>query len=803
MKTTQKTGGKSHLSTSSNIDKKRSRSVSSNNASKEKQGPIDWSSRGLKSKYRGESEREAAWKLWLSACQYAEKTLNDSDFVIPTVKIERHPFYISYYKHLNDENNLSTSRTKARLLMKRFVFDVQEIWLTNLEHLREYNAEYMGKANEGEAPENINRGNGLHNRRDVRAIESMESQVQSVSQKRAFANAYHTARLPNIQVVLDYEPHRTPVLNNIKNIPPMIETLICGVRLTSNRIFSTAMFPEQVYILHIDRLLPSKDYMRVGVNNEVLWRFSLFCNNNSHAIQRYVCKEQEIASFAAQLILNKSNSTEASAQYVLCSGLVYSSPQPLWIPCMDAQSLPGQSIKEASTDISIAVLGISRRNTDTSAVVLEYFDCIQDINTLHQCLDEIISVKVEICVTVLSITERGRERTEQSKQPRKVFLECSPAEVRHILRDVPSVASSVPLGGGSDILWWLDPQRVQEAWTRLGENLALEIQCDQQGEAMYGISLMDSKLQQQEQRALCNLTGGLSPEQVPGALGTVEALSCVNELLDVVRLIQTPTDTAQGNSGSIQQHRHTLQVKGAPPSFFSHIELDRADETVPLEVDTAEYNTIQDATTATGITTNMMMPITNRTLTQIRSGSWEQVVDTGNNLSLLASGAQSTITLVPGTCEVGREGIWFPDHNTAPQEYTQAAARYYREQRESSSHSILVNLTFALDISLLFDPLLAWEAFSSYPTPSPAEEVDGTIPPLTCPPRVLSAEALVSPLQERLSATVMVFAALPVEGVDFVPRDTPTLPKGYRRHVPTKNRCVTITILLCMYNIYI
>jgi hypothetical protein len=121
-------------------------------------------------------------------------------------------------------------------------------------------------------------------------------------------------------------------------------------------------------------------------------------------------------------------------------------------------------------------------------------------------------------------------------------------------------------------------------------------------------------------------------------------------------------------------------------------------------------------------------------------------------------------------------------------EFTQAAARYFRDQRATSSHSVLVNLTFGLDTSLLFDPLIAWEAFSSYPALAPAEEVDGTVPALTVPPVTLLETALNSPLEQRVSNTVMVFTSLPVEGVDFMPLDTPTLPKGFKRHVPTKNR---------------
>ena len=130
---------------------------------------------------------------------------------------------------------------------------------------------------------------------------------------------------------------------------------------------------------------------------------------------------------------------------------------------------------------------------------------------------------------------------------------------------------------------------------------------------------------------------------------------------------------------------------------------------------------------------------------------------------------------------------WFADHLTAPVEYTQAAARFFRELGLSASNSVFVNMTLALDSAMMVPTTVAWEAFSSYPAPSPAEEVLPVVPSLASQPETLCAEPLVSPIEQRLSATVMVFSALPVEGVDFVPRDTVSRPTGFRRHLPQKN----------------
>jgi hypothetical protein len=204
---------------------------------KEQQGPIDWSHNGLKIKYRGEAEREGAYSLWMSAEEYAGKAINTFPNQLPQVisvaKVVRHPFYVFFYDKIEQENGkiicfltliidmnsyspnrhieLSTSRTRNRLKMKRFVTDVQELWLTNLGHLKEHNPKnmytteskpvsYSNPSGTNDSEERESGDNGLANRRDKKAIESMHSQIQSVSQKRAFERAYHTTRLPPVMV---------------------------------------------------------------------------------------------------------------------------------------------------------------------------------------------------------------------------------------------------------------------------------------------------------------------------------------------------------------------------------------------------------------------------------------------------------------------------------------------------------------------------------------------------------------------------------------------------------------------------
>jgi len=823
-------------------------------------------------KYRGESEREAAYNLWVSAAFYAQKTLSMEDFVIPTVRIERHPFYVSYYSHLEGENNLSTSRTKSRLLQKRFVFDVQEVWLTNLEHLREHNPVHMyndlpgdkggSKSGAADETEDVQRGNGLKNRRDVRALESMDSQIQSVSQKRAFANAYHTSRLPNIQVVLDYEPRPTPELNNIKCLPPTIESLVRGLRLAPGVgsgglpvLHSTALFPELVYVLHIDRLLPSGDYMRDGAMTEVMWRFSLFRNDDSSSVQFYLCKESAVTELSTQLILNKSEASqnmrrEPSASYILCSGLVYagSHQHPAHLSCVEARPDSQQlaaTAREAMVVLSVAVLGMARGTKSSSlhGLAEESFDCVHRPDLLEQHRGDIYSIKLEICATVLGTTTAGRGVSAQQppqQQEQKVFLECSPLELRYLLRRSP-VAAEAPLGGGEGLDWWLSEQRAYDLWPLLAEHLALEgalSTASPTHEYDYALAFVSSAEQRQQRGTAGSGVARVHAEQVDGALSTLEALSCSFELLDAVRLVQQPNVPIDTPHSEFERIRppvtsmplHTLRLEGSPPSIFTHVELQQGEKNDAVEAVAAGANVFDSpyppatpllyfndnvATTSRLPTgqkgavspskghkdenqhqkgkgrgfkaSRVMAPVADAVRSQVQRGYWEEVEDTGSNLSMITSGALPTVLEVPGALEHGRKGIWFPDFNTAPLEFTQAAARFYREQRLTSSQSIFVNMTFALDTSLLFDPVIAWEDFSSFPAPSPAEEVDGVVPVLTAPPASLLAEALTSPLETRQSSTVMIFTSLPVEGVDFIPMDTPVMPRGFKRNVPTKN----------------
>ena len=634
---------------------------SSTHAHVEKQGPIDWSCYALKIKYRGEREREEAWRLWMSSTTHAQKSFAESDMILPVVKIERHPFFVNYYQRLEMENSLSSTRTRARLLMKRFVFDVQEVWLTNLQHLREHNPALMyatadgivnnnqaltdGKSElglgapgahelkeESQLEENFGRGNGLRDRRDVRAIESMDSQVQSVSLKRAFSRAYHTSRMPPIEVMLDYEPTATPKLTGIKLLPPTVEPIMSGVRLSlppthtlaselrgtliSPVVHSTALFPELVYILHIDRLLPSSDYQG-SVQDEVLWRFTIY-RNDDVAGQVYVSPEPAIASYVTSIILTKSTAEQQQQggdtpdlpvasravqglppvrpMNLLCSSLVYTSPQPIFVPYVEPSDIalvpgPGrhrssaaiESSQEWSISYSVAVLGLTRE-ADIGSVG-GYFDCLQNPDALAQARDLIHSIKVEICAEVVGMEDMGLETGN------KVYLECSLAELRHLLR-----APDAPLG---DMRWWLAAERGEDLWPALHQHLVLEATTPSPATNAAGgdhpmllpsLTLRMSAEQRQERSSQGSGIARVTPEQVEGALGTLQALSCASELLEVLRLVPgavfseerrrelwdaSPSSQFVGE-GEVRpsqvQAPHMLHLEGAPEHIFTHVD---------------------------------------------------------------------------------------------------------------------------------------------------------------------------------------------------------------------------------------
>lgn len=115
-------------------------------------GPVNWSSDDLRSKYRDEYHREVAW----SASQQA---LEASPYTAPN--ISRHPLLSRCGAKIESERAECLGKARVRAVSRRFVLDVHQIWLTNLDH-------FAGTKKR-------------HSKCDHKAIERACSQIQSVS----------------------------------------------------------------------------------------------------------------------------------------------------------------------------------------------------------------------------------------------------------------------------------------------------------------------------------------------------------------------------------------------------------------------------------------------------------------------------------------------------------------------------------------------------------------------------------------------------------------------------------------------
>jgi len=675
----------------------------------EAQGPIDWSYNGLKIKYRGENEREAAWTAWQSANAFSETALAGG-LVLSMGKMERHPLFVQFYSHIRAENSQSLSRTTLRLLMKKFVFDVHEVWLTNLQHLREHNpAKLMVQASHDEGNKHDaaseEDGNGLRGRRDVRAIEQMEAQIQSVSQKRVLEKAYYTTRLPEPKVVLNYVPNPTPSLQPARPLPPIGELLIESLCI---KLSPTA--PTPVAFLFVERLLPPADRTQPGpgeVHGDVLWRIELY-RHDTCATDHVILAEPAVVS-QGNFIYERYLGSDAPA----AMRPVFSTTKDIFLPW-------------SVMDISASV-----------------------------CVRLGCNVEAAGRPTMLRLELKATLKADYDGDV--LTLPTSPVELRFLLG-----RPHLPL---DDLAFWNHPSRAEDTWPEVFSLLHI-------------VEGLTNEFGDPVPEGLAFTSEKTEADRVDGALPTARAFYYAMELASSARVIE-------GEDGSL-----TLKLAGASTEMF-------VSPTAPPQAEASA--TAENSALPAQVEPSTRVAERGLHNKLLRQGSWAEARDMrAPTLSMQASGALAFVAQVPGACEHGRMGLWFP--HKMEREYTQAAAVFFRDPRLSTTDTVFVNMTFALDTSIINPTVLAWEDFATNPPKNTAEEVEGYIPALVAPPGVLLLEALISPIDERMSETAALFSTIPEEGIDHVPMDVPNKPKGMLRqwawHNPHGFRRKVINTLL-------
>jgi len=160
----------------------------------EKTGPTNWSVEDLNSKYRNKLLRKSAHHASLKVQELQSETVKEES-LISVVGVMRHPLLALCDQHTETANILCIGQGRAGCVARRFVLEVHQIWLTNLDHLE--------AANRGAIPR--------HRRIDIDAILGVKSQVQSVSGQNSW-------RLPTSQSLALALPISTPRLLSLSTV---------------------------------------------------------------------------------------------------------------------------------------------------------------------------------------------------------------------------------------------------------------------------------------------------------------------------------------------------------------------------------------------------------------------------------------------------------------------------------------------------------------------------------------------------------------------------------------------------------
>lgn len=815
------------------------------------QGPIDWSSEGLRAKYRGEQQREEAWQAWQDAASFTVDAVEQEGLILPVTKMERHPMYVLYYERLEYENAMSRYRTKNRLRMKRFVMDVQEVWLTNLKHLQEHQPMdnffetppgarpstdgghssrprqsaggcvvpiAVGSAipalreegwSEGVLQEHYGaEGSGLNRRRDVDAIMNMHSQIQSVSLERAMESTYVTgdvAAFPEPTPELDWVPAVPPCLDIAPPVPFGLESLVSG--------FVTKTVSGRPVVLFIDRLLPPKPVLDIDLDGEDADKDA--GDTASVATTGSDAKQSKSGGKSKK----KKGKSKKKGKYVSGSRPVLPD-EPTGASVWRITALrmedgrvrhryASESFIDAFISNAMADSGFLSHVTNTSRgekdIVL--FNDTHDLKWGRSEVACDLTIRV-VCPDSVSVDGSFEELRDSG---RVVITANLAAEYEHfpplilILSAVEFLSClHIPVerdGGALSPLVEKNPifscPPNQPWWTRVtldgGESVVDEPQIERflsllmipTGEFNEEGDAIPGSLQLRDEDASPSGAVGGSTNVRSLYLPTCRAISFAHYLTRLVtvnfqELAVSASFTKKATSSSVSLEfipwNEVLVVASGGGDMRCLVRRPRFQASLS-EGKSGDIEPADGIMYTGGLYENDAAP-------NQPYASFEDIADDVTPLSMRVSGGFSRMDQIPGSivCGVTR-GPWFtyPLHP----ERTKVSANMFRDKHLSSTDSVLVNVTQALDTAVLAPIQLSWETHSEIPVRAPIETVSGAYVSMRmAPPKRLLSEPLLSPLEDRNNPLVMAFNSIAEEGTDFVMPTGLKPPRGMFRRFP-------------------
>ena len=519
---------------------------------------------------------------------------------------------------------------------------------------------------------------GLAGRRDEAAIKGMESQIPSVSEKRALQHAFFSSALDEPTVELTYEAGPTPSLLPPPPLPPSLESVIDGLSITPQ---GQPVGHMDTHLLFIDRLLPSAHM----TDRDISWRVSIM-----------------------------EKKTVASAAFYTDEATVISFLERAKVPTAPSSSEAPVVAHKCSTEIRWSVMDLPAHISISLSFSPDNFRKI--IVTLRATLGE----EFDSCVLDIQ------------------------TDVAELLSLYPERCAGVNTLGNMD--WWAE-DTAQGVWEHVVESLRIkEDEFNDEGDP-YPKSLTFRR----------NKTVASSVKE---ALETPEAFSLAFILCKFI--------TVNAYKIHPDDERNTLSIS-----------IDSVEGSIPPQAnkygDDVSYESIADDLPS--LSYRVQGAIDRRAQVPGSSEFWysDDVEDPSKPPYMQTQESYRT-----------KMGVWFDYRHD--KERTRASTSYFRDTDLSTTNSVLMVMALALDTPVMVPTSIAWEAFTEMPAKCPGEVADGIVPSLNSLPKTIINDPLKSPLTERMSFMAAIFSTAPISGVDHIDISEPTLPDGFIRHWPERNK---------------